>query len=596
MTPPSPIVEYAFELNAATVSTPPRSVGSASAPSQGGRKRWRLRESPERGRLFHSGLPKLIATVLENRGIGTAVEAQKFLGGRETHLGDPRHMPGFGNALRMLHDAIAAGRTICIYGDFDVDGITSTAILTETLRDLGGDVLPYIPHREREGYGLNVRAIDSLADRGVGVLVTCDCGTTSVVEVERARSQGLEVIVVDHHLPPADLPDTSALINPKLPAGRYAFIDYATAGLAFRLAGALYESAMRPFPEARYAELAALGTVADMVPLLGENREVVRRGLEAIAVTERPGLRALIGVAGLKPKDVTSESIAFSLAPRINAAGRLADARLALEMLLTDEEGTALSLAANIDALNKERQRMTLEAQEMARTMVEARPDVPIIVTGHEDFHQGIIGLVASRLVDTFGRPALVYQKGAVESRGSCRSIREYDITNGLRSCGHLFERFGGHHQAAGFTILNERLGALEEAMVAHASEHLAGFDLMPTLDIDAEWPLGDLRSQEIKWLNKLQPFGQGNPEVSLLSRNVQVVDAKPVGQEGRHLRLRLKSANVTWPAICFNYEGACPQPGSSFDVVYSLSADRYGSGEGGGALQLTVQDIAPSR
>ena len=589
------VVEYAFELNATTVSTPPRSVGSASPSLQGGRKRWRMRESRERGRLFHSGLPKLIATVLENRGVGTAVEAQKFLGGRETILGDPSHMPGLENALRMLSDAVSAGRTICVYGDFDVDGITSTAILTETLRDLGGDVVPYIPHREREGYGLNVRAIDSLADRGVGVLVTCDCGTTSVVEVERARSLGMEVIVVDHHLPPSELPDTTALINPKLPAGRYAFIDYATAGIAFRLAGALYRSAMRPFPEARYAELAALGTVADMVPLLGENREVVRRGLEAIAGTERPGLRALIGVSGLKPKEVTSESIAFSLAPRINAAGRLADARLALDMLLTTEEGTALSLAASIDALNKERQRLTLEAQEMARSMVEVRPNLPLIVAGHEDFHQGIIGLVASRLVETFGRPAIVYQKGETESRGSCRSIAQYDITNGLRSCGHLFERYGGHHQAAGFTIRNDRLEALEAAMVQHAGTQLDGFDLTPTLDIDAEWPLGDLRSQEIKWLAKLKPFGQGNPEVSLLSRNVIVSEAKQVGQDGRHLRLRLKSGNVTWPAICFNYEDACPEAGSRIDVVYSLSSDRYGPGEGGGALQLMVQDIAPS-
>jgi single-stranded-DNA-specific exonuclease len=414
--------------------------------------------------------------------------------------------------------------------------------------------------------------------------------------VERARSLGVDVIVVDHHLPPAELPDTSALINPKLPDGRYRFIDYSTAGIAFRLAGALYESALRAFPEARYAELAALGTVADMVPLLEENREVVRRGLEAIAVTERPGLRALISVSGLKPKDVTSESIAFSLAPRINAAGRLADARMALEMLLTDEEGTALSLAANIDALNRERQRMTHEAQEMARVMVESRPDVPLIVTGHEDFHQGIIGLVASRLVETFGRPAVVYQKGAAESRGSCRSITEYDITNGLRSCGELFERFGGHHQAAGFTIRNDRLDALEAALVEHAGQQLAGFDLTPTLDIDAEWPLADLRSQEIKWMNKLQPFGQGNPEVSLLSRNVLVADAKLVGQDGRHLRLRLKSGNVTWPAICFNHESACPEPGSQIDLVYSLSSDRYGPVEGGGALQLTVLDFAPSR
>jgi single-stranded-DNA-specific exonuclease len=548
-----------------------------------------------RGRLYHSGLPKLVAHVLENRGVGTNVEAQKFLGGRDTLLGDPSLLPGFDNAMRVLHDAIATGRTISVYGDFDVDGITSTAILTEALRDLGGDAMPYIPHREREGYGLNLRAIDSLADRGVGVLVTCDCGTTSIAEVEHARSLGMEVIVVDHHLPPSALPDTSALINPKLPGGKYRFIDYCTAGIAFRLAGALYEGSLKPFPEQRYAELAALGTVADMVPLLEENRELVRRGLAAIAQTERPGLRALIEVSGLKPKDVTSEAIAFSLAPRINAAGRLADARLALEMLLTPEEDKAMALAADIDALNKERQRMTLEAQEMARKMVEARPDLPLTLVGHEDFHQGIIGLVASRLVESFGRPAVVYQKGAVESRGSCRSIAEYDITAGLRSCGQLFERYGGHRQAGGFTIRNDRIDQLEESLLEHAGTSLAGHDLTPSLDIDAEWPLDELRSQEIRWLNKLQPFGQGNPEASLLSRNVLVTEAKLVGQEGRHLRLRLKAGPVTWPGIAFNYEGEVPVEGSHVDLVYSLSADRYGTTENGGALQLSVLDLCSS-
>lgn len=577
----------------ATVSTPARTIAQASDALGGGRKRWRLIDSPLRGRLQHSGLPKLIAHVLENRGIGSTTEAQRFLGGKPTELGDAKKLPGFENALRTLSDAIAGGRTVCVYGDFDVDGITSTTILTETLRDLGAQVVPYIPNREREGYGLNLRAIDSLADRGIGVLVTCDCGTTSIVETARAREAGMDVVIVDHHLPPAELPDTSALVNPKLPNGRYEFIDYCTAGIAFRLSEALYASALRPFPEARYAELAALGTVADMVPLVHENREIVKRGLAAMSKSERPGLRALIEVSGLKAKNLTSESIAFGLAPRINASGRLADARMALEMLLTHEEGVAIAMASSIDALNKERQKMTAEAQEMARRIVEGRPETPLIVVGHEDFHQGIIGLVASRLVECYGRPAVVYQKGPEESRGSCRSIPAYDITGGLRHCGQLFERFGGHKQAGGFTIRNNHLEELEERLVEHAGISLLGLDLTPTLDIDAEWPLGDLRGQEIQWLNKLQPIGQGNPEVRLLSRGVTVTEAKSVG-DGTHARLKLK-AGATWPAIAFNFEGELPAEGSRIDLVYTMSADRYGPSIGGGALQLQVLDMVPS-
>jgi single-stranded-DNA-specific exonuclease len=516
------------------------------------------------------------------------------MGGRETGFNDASLIPGFDEALTLLRDAIAARRAVSVYGDFDVDGITSTAILTEAIRDLGGDVTPYIPNREREGYGLNVRAIDSLADRGIEILVTCDCGTTANPEVEHARNLGMEVVVVDHHIAPTSLPPTSALLNPKLPH-EGSLTEFATAGLAFRLAGALYEAHMRDFPEGRYGELAALGTVADMVPLVDENRELVRRGLKAIAESERPGLRALIEVSGIKASAVTSESIAFRLAPRINAAGRLADARLALDLLLTHDENEAQELASNIDALNKERQRMTQEAQELALEIVKDRPDAPLTIVGHPDFHQGIIGLVASRLVETLGRPAAVYQQGDVESRGSCRSIPDYDITAGLRSCGDLFERYGGHKQAGGFTIRSDRLVELEQRFVEHAARQLDGVDLAPVLDIDAEWPLNELRSQEIRWLGQLEPHGQGNPDPTLLSRSVTVVEAKTVGQDDAHLRLKLKSGAVSWPAIAFRWDGHIPEPGSHVDVVYSLSSDSYGPSENGGALQLTVLDMAPS-
>jgi len=533
--------------------------------------------------------------VLENRGVGSNADAQRFLGGRESGFSDPFRIPGFETSLALLRDALAERRSICIYGDFDVDGITSTAILTETLRALGGEVTPYIPHREREGYGLNMRAIDSLADRGVEVLVTCDCGTTANPEVEHARGLGMEVVVVDHHIPPSLLPETSALLNPKLPHDDE-LTEFSTAGLAFRLAEALYESQGQAFPENRYAELAALGTVADMVPLVDENRELVRRGLSALAESERPGLLALIEIAGAKPSAVTSETIAFGLAPRINAAGRLADARLALDLLLTRDEEEAQALAANIDALNRERQRMTLEAQKLALEMAQSRADAPLTVVGHADFHQGIIGLVASRLVETLGRPAAVYQRGEVESRGSCRSIPAYDVTAGLRSCGDLLERFGGHRQAGGFTIRSERLDELEQRFIEHAAHELQGHDLAPVLTVDAEWPLNELRSQEIRWLGKLEPHGQGNPDPTLLSRKVTVLEAKTVGADGAHMRLKLKSGPVSWPAIAFRWEGELPEAGSCVDVVYSLSADSYGPSGNGGALQLTVLDMAPAR
>jgi single-stranded-DNA-specific exonuclease len=572
-------------LEAATVSIPPRSAGN------GGRKAWRLRQAPLRGRLQHSGLPKLVALVLENRGVGSNADAQRFLGGRESGFGDPFRIPGFEASLALLREALAARRSISVYGDFDVDGITSTAILTETLRDLGGEVTPYIPHREREGYGLNKRAIESLADRGVEVLVTCDCGTTANSEVEHARGLGMEVVVVDHHIPPSLLPDTSALLNPKLPH-EDELTEYSTAGLTFRLAEALYESQGRAFPEGRYAELAALGTVADMVPLVEENRELVRRGLSAMAESTRPGLLSLIELAGAKAGGVTSETIAFGLAPRINAAGRLADARLALDLLLTQDQGEAQALAATIDALNRERQRMTLEAQKLALELTQSRPEAPLTVVGHADFHQGLIGLVASRLVETLGRPAAVYQRGDDESRGSCRSIPAYDITAGLRSCGDLFERFGGHRQAGGFTIRSERLDEMEQRFVEHAARELDGHELAPVLEIDAEWPLNELRSQEIRWLAKLAPYGQGNPDPTLLSRKVMVVEAKTVGSDDAHMRLKLKSGAVSWPAIAFRWDGELPPAGSCVDVVYSLSADHYGPSGNGGALQLTVLDL----
>jgi single-stranded-DNA-specific exonuclease len=573
----------------------PTPVQTRPLPANGSRRRWRLVESPLRGRLAHSGIPPLIATLLENRGIATRSEASLFIGGKESPPRDPYLLPGFETAIACLRRAIRERVMVTVFGDFDVDGMTSTATITDSINDLGGIARPYIPNREREGYGLNVAAVERLAAAGTRLLVTCDCGTSSLREIQRARELGLDVVVLDHHEPPQALPSATALLNPKLDGSKHGFRDYSTAGLAYLVARALYQECGREFPESRYADLAALGSVADMVDLLDENRRIVRHGLEALRESTRPGIRALIAAAGVEPRHLSSESIAFALAPRLNAAGRLDDASLSLELLLTRDEERGRELAQRLDDLNRERQRMTREAEELARELAEKKGILPLIVVGDAGFHQGIVGLVASRLVESYGRPAVVYQRGELESRGSCRSIEGYDIVSGLRTCDGLFERYGGHHQAGGFTIGNARLDEMEERLVAHAADALSGVDLGPAVRIEAEWPLAALRSQEIRWMGKLGPFGKGNEDPVLLSRSVSVTEVRCVGEDGRHLRLKLRAGASHWPAIAFGWEGTPPQEGGRVDLVYSLSADRYGPTENGGALQLTVVDLAPS-
>jgi single-stranded-DNA-specific exonuclease len=582
-----------FALETAQLPAPalPLSAGRLN----GGKRRWRLRPSASRGRLVQAGLPDLVSLILELRGVHSTADAQTFLGGRELPPRDAYLIPGLEAAIGRLRQAIKSREPVTVYGDFDVDGITSTATLTEAVNDLGGSARPYLPNREREGYGLNIAAIEALAKSGTRLLVTCDCGTTSVAEISRARELGVDVVVVDHHTTPPELPPATAFVNPKLPESRYPFAEYATAGLAYRLAGQLYEACGRTFPAERYLDLAALGTVADLVPLLDENRDIVRRGLVALAKTSRPGVAALMRVAGVAPKEVSSQAIAFALAPRLNAAGRLDDAGIALELLMTADEGRAAELAARVDELNRRRQEMTREAEQMAKEMTAGTAGLPLSFVGDAGFHQGLVGLVASRLVETWGRPAVVFQMGAEYSRGSCRSIPEYDIVSGLRACGDLFERFGGHRQAGGFTVSNARLPELERRLMEHATTALSGVELGPVVEIDAEYQLGNVRSQEIRWLGKLQPHGMANPDPTLLSRDVGVLDAWTVGEDGRHLRLKLKDGNVTWSGILFGWEGDAPAPGSRADVVYSFAADRYGPRyEGAGSpMQLTLVDLA---
>ena len=566
-------------------------------------KRWRLRGRFPDGALEGAPYPTLIRHLLWHRGLRTAEDATRFMEGPPVEH-DPLLLPDIEPALRRLRQAVTGGERIAVYGDFDVDGVTASVLLVEGLTELGGDVSAYIPDRFSEGYGLNCGALDRLRAGGAGLVVTADCGTSSVAEVDHARSLGMDVIIVDHHSVPPELPAAVATVNAKRPRSRYPNPDLATVGLAHKLMAALFESMGRGWDADSSLGLVALGTVADVAPLVNENRWLLKRGLQRLrSGSERPGLRALMDTASVEPTHVDAEAIAFRLAPRLNAAGRLRHARLALELLLERDETEARRRAQELTSINRERQELTAAAMELAAELLaEEDARSPLIFVGHEDIPSGIAGLVAGRLAEQRYRPTVVYERstlGGETSRASCRSIPEFDITGALRGCSNgLLERFGGHRAAAGFTARNEKLPQLKEELRRQADAALAGVDLDPAIDIDAALSLGALRGPEIHSHSQMAPFGEGNREPTFLSRGVEVVECRAVGGDGQHLRLKLRDADpdsrrgVTWPAIAFGLSATAGdvREGRRLDVVYSLTADR------GGALELRVKDVAPTQ
>jgi single-stranded-DNA-specific exonuclease len=565
-----------------------RSIAADPAQPLARRRRWRGR--PRITTLPTGDWPDLIARLLAMRGHTTEPQARSFL---HTPLARPsaHALPDIGPAIDRLHQAAARAEQVAIFGDFDVDGVTSAAQLSEALRSLGAAPIPYIPDRFAEGYGLNIPAIERLRQDGATLLITADCGTSSVDEVARARAIGMDVIILDHHTVPPVLPDATAFVNPKLPAADAGDLsEMATAGLAFHVAAALHEAMGRTFDDGAYLDAAALGTICDMAPLAGENRRLVLAGLPAIARTRRPGLRALMDTARVSPANVSADDIGYRLGPRLNAAGRIEHANLALRLLMTTDDEEGRELALRLDALNRERQDRTAQAVTLATRIVEERGDIPpLIMAGHPDFSSGIVGLIASKLVSVYGRPAVVYEKGDRFSRASCRSIDDFHITDALRARPDLFVRFGGHRAAAGFSCETSRLDEVHEHLVAHAAQELAGRDLAPVLDIDAQFPLRDLKGDEIRWIMKLGPFGIGNPAPAFLARNLVVLESRVLGNGMRHLKLKLRDGGTVWPAIAFDVGDMLVEPGERIDAVYTLDARADGS------LDIRIEDIRPA-
>lgn len=547
----------------------------------------------------------LLVQVLYNRGLRTRDEVVAFLSPTDAVKENPYRLRDMAEAVTRLVRAIEKGETICVYGDFDADGVSATALLVSALQVAGGRVGPYIPDRVDEGYGLNLEAVERIATQA-RLMVTVDCGIRSVAEVQRAVDLGMDVIVTDHHTVGATLPPALAVINPRRKDCPSKFERLAGVGVAYRLAQAVLRavaqhkwSRLTPDQaaeqEGALLDLVALGTVADMMPLLGENRNLVARGLAQINRVERPGFDALLRMADLRPGAVDSAAISFRLAPRINAAGRLSHARLAYQLLRAREPAQAYTLTEELEALNRERQRLTAAAQQAAEEQVAAQltEDPPLFVVSSPDFQPGIVGLVAGKLVERFYRPAVVIEQGPDESRGSARSIAELDMSAALDEVGHLLIRHGGHRRAAGFTVATSRLGDFSAALGEVAARELGRHaELRPSLRVDAEVAFDQLNWGLQEQFARLEPTGYENPSPLLCTRRVRVRESRTVG-DGKHLRLIVDGGPNTavLDAVAF-HRGEWQShldDGSLVDLVYQLEANEW---QGRRRLQLNIEDL----
>lgn len=576
-------------------------VASATAGSHhltSKRAKWQLHTPAPRTYLeSFPDLPRLLVQCLYNRGITDPGDVRPFLLGESDH-GDPFRMKGVAEAVTRIRHAIREKELIAVYGDFDADGVTGTALLSETLSSLGGVVTPYIPHRVREGYGLHQRAIRTLAAEGVTLVVTVDCGARASQEVEYAARLGVDVIITDHHAPLEQLPPAVTVVDTKRPDCAYPFKGLSGVGIAFKLAQALLlVSRQLPLPgydsgldEEQLLDLVALGTVADLSPLLGENRSLVKRGLAELRQPRRAGISALMEEAHVQSESVTAATISYVLAPRLNAAGRMDDAMLSYDLLRTASPTQARELAQLLERQNRQRREMTLSTVEAVRHQVMDQSHEPLLFVTGEDFPIGVIGLAAHRLCDEHHRPAVVVTKGERYSVSSARSIDEFDITAALDRCASLLEKHGGHSKAAGFTVSNENLPLLEQRLREIATERLAGLELLPTLFIDAEIPLSSLQRETFSILQQLEPLGMGNPEPLLLSPGVQVRESRVVGED--HLKLVLTDGRIDWDGIAFGMGNLAAELPPRIDIVYSPQVRSWRGKE---QLQLRIEDFKPA-
>jgi single-stranded-DNA-specific exonuclease len=557
-----------------------------------GGRRWEV--APRAPAAFGAALPDVhpvVRQVLYNRGLTTAAAAREFLAGDGAPLHDPRQLYGMDRAIARLRRALQAGETVAVHGDFDVDGVTATAILVEGLGVAGIQTVPHLPQRTVTGYGLQAETVERLAAEGVSLVVTGDTGTRARDAVRRAAELGVDVVVTDHHLPGDDLPPAVAVINPRQASCAYPFKDLSGAGVAWKVVQALAQEDLLPVGAAEgLLDLVALGTIGDVSPLRGENRVLVQRGLRLLADSPRPGIRALLGPGGRRPVD--ERTVAFSIGPRLNAAGRMDDPRLALELLLTGDAQRAAELARLLGERNEERQRLTEAVLQEARRQARGLDGQPLLVLRGDGWPGGVIGLVAGRIAEEFGRPAFVVDVGPEACRGSGRAAEGVDLVALLTGCADLLLEFGGHAQAAGFAARTQDLDALVGRLLDQMGRGPA--PAPPVVVADQALAEGELDWALYGALLPLRPFGQGNPPPLFFTPGLRLLEARPVGASGRHLRVRLRFGKEVFTAFGPDLGPRAPDLArrGHLDVLYALDSSTW---EGLESLELRLHDVRPA-
>ncbi|MBE6993135.1 MAG: single-stranded-DNA-specific exonuclease RecJ [Ruminococcaceae bacterium] len=537
------------------------------------------------------GISRLAAAVLAARGIDTAEAAEAFLDENCAHIHDPYLMADMDKAVAILEDAIRKGERIAVYGDYDVDGVTATCVLIKYLRSRGADCRYYIPDRINEGYGLNEAAITTLKDDGCTLLVTVDSGITAVEETIHAKKLGIRVIITDHHECKDQLPPADAVVNPRRPDSDHPFRELAGVGVAFKLVCAMEKQTPVCELLAQYSDIVALGTIADVMPVLGENRIIISDGLKRMKQTDNVGLRTLIQKLGLDAKPLTANSVSFVLAPRINAAGRLGEADCTARLMLTDSCREAGDLAEHLCELNRRRQ------EEENAIYCEITDDIdrdPSLASGKvmllwgEDWHTGVIGIVASRLADRYGLPCILVSSGC--GKGSGRSIKGFNLYCALSACSDLLERFGGHELAVGLSVDKENLPLLKQRLEEYAEAHWREEDLKPCLDVDCAVTPEDLELEQVRSLSVLEPFGMGNPMPLFLLRDAVIQEITPISHE-RHVKLLLEKDGVRLCGFVFGMGSRCCPfvVGDQVDLVFSAEVNVFRGRE---SVQLVIKDL----
>ncbi len=547
------------------------------------------------------GVTPVFARLLCQRGLADAAAARRFLAPSLDHLHDPLGLPDMAAAVDRILAGIARGDRIAIHGDYDVDGVTSTVILRRALEMLGADVVHFLPERIRDGYGLHPPAIERLHAEGIRLVISVDCGTRSVEAADRARELGVDLIITDHHEPDATLPRALAVINPKRRDSTYPDRDLAGVGVALKLVQALCNRTGRERWLPAFVKIAAIGTLADVVPVVGENRVIAKLGLEMLSRgPHKVGLRALLEASGLTGKAIDTYHVAFVIAPRVNAAGRMSTPDIAARLLLAADEAMADEVRVLAEQLNEENQRRQQEEQRilaLARKAIESDPDIgsrSVLVVGGDGWHRGVIGIVASRLVESFYRPVVVLSIDGDTAHGSCRSVPSFDMLAALERCAPMLTRFGGHKLAAGLTLDAARVKEFRGALADWGDAVLAPDDLRPRLRIDVPLRFGTIRGDLVAELETLAPFGPGNPRPVFSATGVELVD-RPRRLKERHLKMALRQDGrlfraVAWQGIA--HEAWLADHRGTVDVAFSLNQNVF---NGETFLELTLADIRRS-